>query len=119
MVPSRLARRTPGNCMRTTDPYLVITKDAAEKIEKAPIAAGEIGMRYNAADNIYIVDKVEFHRQARVAIAVPPEYSVLRAGATGPVGQWMRQPSSEINQVHLNLLLRPGTIIPFEEFRTL
>jgi hypothetical protein len=105
--------------MRTTDPYLVVTRDAAQKIKNAPISSGEIGMRHNAPDNVYIVDKVEILRQTRVGIVVPPEYRVLQAGERGPVGQWMRQPAPEINQLHLNLLLRPGTCIAFEKFRTL
>lgn len=104
--------------MNRSDPYIILTRDAANKIATAKSEAGKLEMRHPSSEEMYVVDKVETEKNVYVQVRIPPECKALQwHGLSRHVAQWLRKPGQEINIQHLLLVSRPGTDFEYEGFR--
>lgn len=99
--------------------YVFVPHDALVKIATSPDGVGGIGLRHVPSENFYVVHMVETAPQVRQQVVIPKQYTALRWGDAGFEGRWVRRPSSELNILHVDLLRRPGSAVPYATFREL
>ena len=68
---------------------------------------------------MYVVVAVDATQGVRSQVKIPGEYEALRWGDQNHHGQWMRAYAADLSAMHLTMLRRPGTAIPFDRFREL
>ncbi|WP_112141080.1 ThiF family adenylyltransferase [Glycomyces dulcitolivorans] len=102
-----------------TLPHVALTRDAAEKISSSPMTSGDLVFRFAPSERLYIAETVETKPDLRMQVTIPREFTALRWGDSDHHGQWIRDPSPDINLHHLILLQRPGVRLPFDAFRKL
>lgn len=105
--------------MDQSKPYIVLTRDGAMKIAESSSTAGRLTLRNVPSEQMYVVDSVEISKATRVQVSISREYAALKWEGSRHPGQWIRDPSADLNLRHLALLRRPGTCIGFSDFREL
>lgn len=103
--------------MQLRDPYIMLSRDGADRISRSTLTGGSLGLRYDPCEALYVVGVVESSKGLRFQVDIPREYSALHRGDQLKDSQWMRPTTRGINLQHLFLMNRPGVIIPFDKFR--
>lgn len=104
--------------MTIASPFLIISRDAAEKIASAPSSAGTLALRHAPSEDLEVVSMVEVSSGTRMGVQIPREYTALNWGDPAHAGQWVRRSGSEINLIHLDMLRRVDVSMPLNTFRT-
>lgn len=99
---------------------VVMTGEVRQHIAASNSVGGVLSMEYSAADDLYVIRKVEVASGSTRTLAPSSAYTALRA-TTGPglQGQWLRDVPQGTNVQHYELRHRPGTAISYTDFRTL
>jgi hypothetical protein len=104
--------------MNRNDPFILIPRDAGAKIRQSGLDYGELGMRHVKSDSMYVVAQVEVSRGLHLPVSIPREYEALRwEGPHRAAAHWQREQSGRINLQNWFLRKRPGTAIPFSDFK--
>jgi hypothetical protein len=103
--------------MTTGHPFVVLTRDAAQKIAQAERDHGDLVMRHAPSENMYIITTIEIAKGDRRQVDIPREYEALHYGDATFAGQWMRQPTPDINMKHLDMLHRVDVATTLTAFR--
>ncbi len=101
----------------TADPFIIVPGSAADRIANADDASGSLSLNYLPSERLYIVNRVHLRSGVVLPVSIPREYETLRWQGTEHEGQWFRQPSEHINLTHFELLRRPGSAVPFDNFK--
>jgi hypothetical protein len=99
-------------------PFLMISRDAAEKIASAPSSAGTLALRHAPSEDLDVVSMVEVTSGTRMPVQIPREYTALNWGDAAHSGQWVRRSGGDINLIHLDMLRRVDVSMPLKTFRT-
>ena len=100
-------------------PYFLVPQDALSKIAGASLDGGYIEVRHIAADDFYVIGRVEVSKGLRLPVDIPKRYERLGWGDDELEGQWLRTPEGAVNHHHWYLAHRPGAVLPFEAFKEL
>lgn len=105
--------------MSASDPSILMTQDAVQKMHRSPASTGRLLMHHLASEDLYVVKAVDTSSGVREQVSIPTQYRTLAWDGTAHAGQWMRQPAPDLNIYHLDLARRPDYSIPFDDFRRL
>ncbi|WP_350349065.1 ThiF family adenylyltransferase [Agromyces sp. G08B096] len=99
------------------DPYIVVPRDAIDKIAASALSGGALVLRRVPADNMYVVRTVETAKDMRLPADIPGEYVALRSGDPHHAAQWIRVAANDAQIHHLFLSRRPQAFIEFAKFK--
>lgn len=94
----------------------MLPADGALRIAQASEAHGELRLRHNRADELYVVTGIEFTRDAFIPVSTSSAFTALHEGDDQHVGQWMHC-ATDLHIQFLQFLHRPGWCMPFDDFR--
>jgi hypothetical protein len=100
-----------------TDPFIVLTQDAAAKIANAKGTSGRIRMRFVPAEGMYVINAITSSAGTTLPVDIPSEYRALKWDGERCTGQWMRKPQSEINVLHRYVISRTSRTLDYDAFR--
>lgn len=104
--------------MNADHPFVVLPREAAQRIEDADSNVGELNLHYLRSEDMYVVRRVA-RNNVGVEIALPG-YRTLNWEGEVFVGQWMTKPAPGINESHLDALRRGADVyVPYSSFKTL
>lgn len=103
--------------MSGTDPFIVLTQDAAAKIAKAKETSGRIRMRFVPSEGMYIISAITSSAGTTLPVDIPAEYRSLNWDGERCGGQWMRKPQDEINVLHRYYINRTSGTLDYDAFR--
>lgn len=104
--------------MSAEHPFVILPREAAQRIEDAETHVGELGLHYLPSEDVYVVRRVA---RNNVGIQIPlPNYSTLNWDGQVFAGQWMKKPAPELNELHLDTLRRGVDVgVPYATFKEL
>ena len=94
--------------MKADHPFVVLPREAAQRIEDADRNVGELNLHYLRSEDMYVVRRVASNNVG-VQIALPSDSALNWEGKVF-AGQWMRKPAPEINEMHLDTLARGADV---------
>ncbi|TQK17947.1 ThiF family protein [Microbacterium sp. SLBN-154] len=100
-------------------PHVMVPRDALSKIASSLERSGDLAFRHVPSDDLFVVSVVETAPSVRQQVDIPRQYSALRSGDALFHGKWVRTPGGLANLTHLQLLQRPGTMLPHEDATSL
>lgn len=105
--------------MSPNDPYIVMPREAVEKIASSALSGGALVLRRIPADDMYVFRAVEITKDTRLPVEIPRKYAALRSGDPDHAARWTRVAPNDAHIHHLLLSKRPHAVIDFEEFKEL
>lgn len=104
--------------MNAEHPFVVLPREAAQRIEDADTNVGELSLHYLPSEDMYVVRRVA-RNDVGVQIALP-NYATLNWDGEVFAGQWMTKPAPGINESHLDTLRRGADVyVPYAPFKKL
>lgn len=102
--------------MNVDHPFVVLPREAAQRIEDADSNVGELNLHYLPSEDMYVVRRVAWNNVGfKIAL---PKYRVLNWEGEVFAGQWMTKPAPGINESHLDMLRRGADVqLPYKLFR--
>lgn len=102
--------------MSADHPFVVLPREAAERIKGADINVGELGLHYLPSEEMYVVRRV-----AKNGVGTQIDmrnYQTLNWDGKIFAGQWMKKPAPRINESHLDMLVRGADVhLPYASFK--
>lgn len=100
-------------------PSMLFPRDALNKIKTSSAGGGEIELRHVAADDFYVLSKIETAKGLRLPVEVGDRYKRMQWGDGNVYGHWRRVMGIPLHEQHWHTLRRPGTVVDYDQFRSL